>query len=70
LLRHLFDPVDQTDDLTTTPVINSSEIIFLNVSMFLMKIITVVKNKKIKLFLLVFTARRCTSALYVVVPEM
>ena len=58
LLRHLFDPVDQTDYLTTTPVINSSQIIYVNVSMFFMKIITVVKKqKKINRFS-GFTARR------------
>jgi len=66
LLRHLFDPVDQTDDLTTTPVINSSQIIYVNVSMFFMKIITVVKKQENKPFFWFYRAT-FTSALYVVV---
>ena len=45
LRKHLFDPEYQTEDLKTTPVTNVLEIMNVNVSIFIMKLIALVKMK-------------------------
>jgi len=46
LRNHLFDPASQKiDDLTTTPHANSSEIIYVDVAMWIVKLIDLVKTK-------------------------